>query len=232
MIAKRRAFVSADAPRDLFELMVAARDPETGHAFNDRQLADQVATMILAGHETTATALFWALYLLALDQDTQTRVAAEATRAGPTSDTNDLPFTRAALDETLRLYPPAYLIARAAYGPDRVGDVAVARNDIVFVAPWLLHRHAKLWDDPHAFKPERFAADAPPHARFSYLPFGFGPRVCIGAQFALTEATLALARIIGAFEVRLADSRPVTPVGIVTIQPDHSPPFRLIPRGT
>src|SRR3954468_16387729 len=201
MAERRAAGKNADAPpRDLFDLMGAARDPETGAAFSDEQLGDQVATMILAGHETTATALFWALYMLALDPLTQEEVAAEAAAKG-TLELEPLTFTRAVIDETMRLYPPAFLIARAAGGPDVIAGLKVKKNDIVLVSPWLLHRHEKLWRDPNAFIPARFMPDAPPPDRFAYMPFGVGARVCIGAHFALVEATLALAKIIGTFRV-------------------------------
>ncbi len=234
LMAERRAAGKTEGapPRDLFDLMVAARDPETGEAFTDQQLGDQVATMILAGHETTATALFWSLYLLALDPASQDELAAEV--AGATADgaldVERLKFTRAVVDETMRLYPPAFLIARAAAGPDTVAGMPVRKNDVILIAPWLLHRHEKLWRDPNAFIPQRFMPPAPPPDRFAYLPFGVGARVCIGAHFALVEATLALAKLIGAFRVTLLDEAPVMPVGVVTTQPDRSPMFRITPR--
>jgi unspecific monooxygenase len=235
LIADRRAAGKAEdaPPRDLFELMVAARAPETGQAFSDEQLGDQVATMILAGHETTATALFWSLYMLALDPATQDRVAAEVRGIADndTADIERLKFTRAVIDETMRLYPPAFLIARAAAGPDTLGNgLNVVRGDIILIAPWLLHRHEKLWHDPNAFVPERFGPGAPAPDRFAYLPFGVGPRVCIGAHFAIVEATLALAKIVSAFRIELIDRAPVMPMGVVTTQPDRSPPFRLTRR--
>ncbi len=234
LMAERRAAGKAEgAPaRDLFDLMDSARDPETNEAFSDAQLGDQVATMILAGHETTATALFWSLYMLALDPVAQEQLATEARQAGANSepDLDRLKFTRAVVDETMRLYPPAFLIARAALGPDEVAGMPVAKNDVILIAPWLLHRHEKLWRDPNAFVPERFLAPAPPPDRFAYLPFGVGPRVCIGAHFALVEATLALARIIAAFRVTLLDKDPVMPMGVVTTQPDRSPMFQITPR--
>jgi unspecific monooxygenase len=231
LIAERRASGKSEGapPRDLFELMVAARDPETGVAFTDEQLGDQVATMILAGHETTATALFWSLYLLALDPATQDEVAAEA-RSIATSDIEQLKFTRAVIDETMRLYPPAFLIARAAAGADTVADMQVAPKDVILIAPWLLHRHEKLWHDPNAFIPARFAPGTQAPDRFAYLPFGVGPRVCIGAHFAIVEATLALAKVVGAFRIELIDREPVMPVGVVTTQPDRSPLFRITRR--
>ena len=188
--------------------------------------------MILAGHETTATALFWSLYLLALDPAAQEQVAAEAREARVDGglDIDRLKFTRAVLDETMRLYPSVFLIARAASGPDVIGGRAVRKNDVVLVSPWLLHRHEKLWPDPDVFLPSRFMAPSPPPDRFAYLPFGVGPRICIGAHFALVEATLALSKLIGAFRVGLVDKAPVMPVGVVTTQPDHSPMFSITSR--
>ena len=234
LMAERRAAGKNEnaPPRDLFDLIGAARDPETGAAFTDEQLGDQVATMILAGHETTATALFWALYLLALDPDSQTLLALEAGDAAASGahDLDRLKFTRAVVDETMRLYPPAFLIARSAAGPDTIAGMPVRKGDVIFIAPWLLHRHEKLWRDPNAFIPQRFMPGAPPPDRYAYLPFGVGARVCIGAHFALVEATLALARIIGAFRVELLDKDPVMPVGVVTTQPDRSPRFSITPR--
>jgi cytochrome P450 len=233
MAERRAAGKPAGAPaRDLFDLMDAARDPETGAAFTDKQLGDEVATMILAGHETTATALFWSLYLLALDPVTQDRLAGEVRQAAANGglEAERLKFTRAVVDETMRLYPSAFLIARSATAADVVAGLPIRKRDVIMIAPWLLHRHEKLWRDPNAFIPERFMPPAPPPDRFAYLPFGVGPRICIGAHFALAEATLALARIIGAFRVELVDTEPVMPIGIVTTQPDRSPMFRISPR--
>jgi cytochrome P450 len=233
LIAERRALGASDsAPRDLFDLLIAAQDPETGRAFDDAQLADQIATMILAGHETTATALFWSLYLLSLDGEAQNALAAEARAAGAQHpgdlDATGLKFTRAVVDEAMRLYPPVFLIARAALGPDTVAGERIRKDDVILIAPWLLHRHEKLWDNPGAFVPQRFMSAQPD--RFAYLPFGVGPRVCIGAQFALTEATLALAKIVAGFSIELVSKRPVMPLGVVTTQPDHSPEFRIAQR--
>ena len=239
LMAERRAAGKNDGapPRDLFDLMGAARDPETGAGFTEEQLGDEVATMILAGHETTAITLFWALYLLALDQRTQDEVAAEvvaesnaAASSGAPLDHDRLKLTRAVIDETLRLYPPAFLIARAAAGPDVIAGRRVKKHDAMLIAPWLLHRHEKLWRDPNAFIPARFMAPAAPPDRYAYLPFGVGARICIGAHFALVEATLALAKLVGTFRVDLLDKAPVMPLGVVTTQPDRSPMFAITPR--
>ena len=233
MAERRAAGKQAGAPgRDLFDLMDAARDPETGAAFTDEQLGDEVATMILAGHETTATTLFWSLYLLALDRATQDRLASEVRQAEANGglEIERLKFTRAVVDETMRLYPSVFLIARSATAADAIAGIPIRKHDVILIAPWLLHRHEKLWRDPNAFIPDRFMAPAPPPDRFAYIPFGVGARICIGAHFALVEATLALARIIGAFRVTVLDSEPVMPLGVVTTQPDRSPMFRIAPR--
>lgn len=233
LIAERRAMGKKDGapPHDLFDLMDAARDPETGTGFSDAQLVDEVATMILAGHETTATALFWALYLLALDPETQEEVASETRgeHLDSIADIDRQKFTRAVIEETMRLYPPAFLVARAAREKDNAAGVEIGTGDIIMIAPWLLHRHEKLWDQPNAFIPKRFMSTVAPD-RFAYLPFGAGPRVCIGAPFAQAESVLALARLIGAFRVELADTAPVIPLGVVTTQPDRSPLFRITRR--
>src|SRR6204780_1504032 len=151
LMAERRAAGKTEGapPRDLFDLMVAARDPESGEAFTDAQLGAQGATMLLAGHETTATALFWSLYLLALDPVAQEQLVAEARQvsADGEADLDRLKFTRAVVDETMRLYPPAFLIARAAAGNDEVAGIPIKKHDVILIAPWLLHRHEKLWRD-------------------------------------------------------------------------------------
>jgi len=232
IIESRLRAPQSEGARDLFDVLLAARDPETGAAFSRAHLRDQVATMIVAGHETTALTLFWSLYLLASAPVEQERllqevraVALDADNAGDTF--TKLPYTRAVVDETLRLYPPAFIIVRKAIGPDRIGDLAIPKGSMVSVAPWVLHRHVGRWKDPDAFNPSRFLDAQQKAPRFAYLPFGAGPRVCVGAQFALAEASIVLATLIQRFEVALADDTPVLPVGVVTTQPDHPAPFRL-----
>ena len=232
MMHPRLAAPAADTPRDLFDLLLAARDPETGEGFSPDQLRDQIATMILAGHETTAVTLFWSLVLLSGAPDEQQRVADEAHGVEITPDNAmaampQLVRTRAVISEAMRLYPPAFAIAREAIGKDRIGAIDIPRGTVLLIAPWVLHRHQRLWRDADAFDPSRFLPGAPPIPRFAYLPFGAGPRVCVGAQFALAEATLVLAMLIREFEVTLDDPMPVMPVAVVTTQPDHPPTFRL-----
>jgi unspecific monooxygenase len=231
LIASRGGKTPEDA-RDLLDLLQAARDPDTGAPFTPRQLADQVATMIVAGHETTGVALFWTLLLIAGEPAVQQRLAEEASELDLDPDRaaealSKLPFARAVVQEVLRLYPPAFTIARRAIAADDAGGIAIPAGAVVLIAPWVLHRHRRLWADPERFDPERFLPGTPPPDRFAYLPFGIGPRVCIGAQFALTEATLVLAAMVRAFHIERADDIPVTPRGVVTTQPDHAPPFRL-----
>lgn len=232
IVAARRALPGA--PADLFATLEAANAAEGG---SEQRLLDQVATMILAGHETTAIALFWALVLVCAAPGVEARILAEAAGrdlgpAGAAASLAALPYTRAVVQETLRLYPPAFAIARVARADDKAGGLAVPKGAVVLIAPWVLHRHRRLWRDPERFDPARFLSGpapgtgAPPE-RFQYLPFGVGPRVCIGAQFALTEATLVLARLIQTFEIRRADAGPVAPLAIVTTRPERNPLFLL-----
>jgi cytochrome P450 len=229
LIAARMALpAEAGRPRDLFDLLAAARDPETGAGFSQAQLRDEVSTMILAGHETTAVTLFWCLYLAARYPDAQAELAAEA--APGATDPAALPLIRAHVDEALRLYPPAFLIVRQAVGEDEVAGRAVAPGTVITISPWVLHRHRRRWRDPDAFDPARFRPGAPPPDRFAYMPFGAGPRICVGASFALTEAVLVLAGLLRAFRVDLVGAPAVLPRGIVTTQPDRPVRFVLTPR--
>jgi cytochrome P450 len=228
ILAARRQPGARDPPRDLFDMMAAA-------ATRDGSLVEEAATMLIAGHETTAVALFWSCYLAASVPGVQQRIFAEAAPlglgpAGAAAALPHLPYTRAVVDEALRLYPPAFSIVRQARAPDNAAGVVVPARAVVLIVPWVLHRHRLLWRDPDSFDPSRFLPGAKPPARFSFLPFGAGPRACVGAQFALTETVLVLARLVQAFRIELADDRPVLPLATITLQPDRSPPFRLHPR--
>jgi len=236
LVIARQEQASPQAPRDLLDLLAAGLAAEAeGGAVPARRLADQVATMIVAGHETTAVALFWSLYLIAASPAVQERVASEALpadlRPSVAADALPaLPITRAVVQEALRLYPPGFSIVRQARAADRTEGVTIPANAVVLIVPWILHRHRQLWDEPDRFDPGRFLPDATPPDRFAYLPFGAGPRSCVGAQFALTEAVLVLARLVQAFRIELAAGPPPLPVAVITLQPDHAPGFRLRPR--
>jgi cytochrome P450 len=191
--------------------------------------------LIIAGHETTALALFWSLYLLTLAPDVQEAVAAEAgevelTPATAGGEVGRLPLTRAVVQEALRLSPPAVTIVRVAREPDRIAGHDVPPGSLVVIAPWVLHRHKRLWRSPERFDPTRFLPDAEPPPRFAWLPFGAGPRICIGAQFALTEATVVLAALVRRFRLDIPTGRRVAPVAVVTVHPERAPVFRLADR--
>jgi cytochrome P450 len=197
---------------------------------------DNAATFYLAGHETTANAVTWTLFLLAEQPDWQARVAEEA-RVALSAGTEDaqlperLPLLRRVLEETLRLYPPAPRMDRQAVAPDRLGEEDVARGDIVSLWPWLLHRHKRLWEDPDAFDPDRFAPErkAERH-RFQYIPFGAGPRTCVGARFATAEALAILAHWLARWRFAPISGRSVAVSGMVTLRPKGGLPLRIAPR--
>ncbi|AAK24959.1 cytochrome P450 [Caulobacter vibrioides] len=232
LIAQRQAHPHAEA-RDLLDRLLAARD-EDGAPLSNQEIRDQCGTMLVAGFETTSRLLFWATYLLALDPATQDRLRAEvlAAPAAAVRTLDDLqawPLMRSVLFETLRLYPTAPLLAREAIGPDTVMGHAVVPGQIITISPWLIHRHRKLWDAPTAFVPDRFIDQPHPWGIEAFLPFGAGPRVCIGASFALAEAQIVLASLLERFEIGLVSDRPVIPIASITLGPDHAPAFTLTP---
>ena len=234
IIADRAQRAGEAGSNDLFDILAAA-DPETPPAVAAERLGDQIATIVVAGHETTAAALFWTLYLLARHPGEQERLAAEIAPLGLTPDNAadllpELVRTRAVVDESLRLYPPAFVIVRQALHDDEAGGVPVPKGSLVLIAPWIMHRHRRFWRAPDRFDPSRFMPDAPPPPRFAYIPFGAGPRICVGSPFAVTELVLVVASLVRAFRIALPPHRPVTPVGLITLQPDVPPPFRLRPR--
>ncbi len=237
ILARRLATPQPETPRDLFDLLRAARDPETGAGFTPDQLRDQVATLILAGHETTGVTLFWALIMLAEAQDEQDWLAEEAAAAHIEPETAHatsatLTRARAVANEAMRMYPAVFMIVREAIIEDRIGDLRVPKRSVVMVSPWVVHRHHELWQDPGIFRPARFMPDQPAPPRFAFMPFGAGPRICVGAQFAMTELVLVLSAMIGRFRLTRVDTRPVVPTATVTIQPDHAAHVRLTPRAS
>jgi cytochrome P450 len=232
MLQRRGNPNPTEQPRDLLDLLIAARDPDTGMGFSPMELRDQVATLLLAGHETTAVTLFWACVMLANASDIQDWMAEELRTVDLTEDgvSTKLVRTRAVVNETLRLFPAAFTLVREAILPDQVGALQLPRRAVVMIAPWVLHRHHAFWSEPGAFDPARFLPGAPPPPRFAFMPFGTGPRICVGAQFAMAEAVLVLAALVQRFHVVLRDKRPVLPVAVVTTQPDHAPMFLLTRR--
>ena len=232
LIAEREAASRPEGSvRDLFDLLAGARDPQTGAGFDRALLRDEVATMMLAGHETTAVTLFWSCFLLARFPAWQEELAAEAAGVDLSPDAAaaagpGLPKLRSHLDEALRLYPPAFLITREAREADQVGGFPVPPGATITISPFVIHRHERFWRDPDRFDPARFAKNPP--ARHTYIPFGAGPRICVGASFAITEALVVLGRLLQRFRLELGPGAGnVLPRGVVTTQPDRPVRFFL-----
>ncbi|WP_243611572.1 cytochrome P450 [Shimia aestuarii] len=222
-IEARRIRGAGDVP-DLLDLLLAGEDPETKRRMNTSELRDNLLTFIVAGHETTALTLAWSLYLCAFDTEVQDRARAEAQSvlsggAATGADLERLPFIRQIVDEALRLYPPAGILSRTAQAPDTLCGREVKRGDTVMIPIYALHRHHMLWDDPDAFRPDRFS-DRKGIDRYAYLPFGDGPRICIGASFAIQEAVIILATLLARFRFDLVATRPPEPVMILTLRPN------------
>src|SRR5262249_41866611 len=213
-----------------------AKDAETGRSLSEAEVKSNIITFIAAGHETTANALAWSLYLLSQSPEWSERVAAEARRelgAGRMREdaADRLIETRAVIEEAIRLYPPLAAISREAIAADELAGETVAAGTTVVIAPYVLHRHRQLWDDPDVFDPTRFLPGAREAIdRYGYLPFGAGPRICIGATFALQEAALVLATVMRRFELRLAPGFAVWPLQRVTLRPRGGLPMRVTPR--
>jgi cytochrome P450 len=187
---------------------------------------DNAVTFYLAGHETTANALAWTLFLLSEQPELQAAVAEEARAAQ--GEEERLPLLRRVIEESMRLYPPVPRFDREAVAPDRLGEYDVAPGDIVSIWPWLVHRHRALWSDPDQFDPDRFLPDrrALQH-RFQYLPFGGGPRICVGMRFAMREALVILARWLATWSFAPLQGRIVAPSGAVTLRPKGGLPLSL-----
>jgi len=225
-IVERRRSEGEGAREDLLQMLLDARDPETGEGMSNTQLRDEVMTLFAAGHETTAQALTWAFYLLSQNPEEEAKFHAELDqvlggRVPGFDDMKDLDRTRMVFDETLRIYPPAFSISRTAEKADVLGgEVKVPKGTIVSAAPYITHRNPKIWPEPEKFDPERFA-DHEIYARHkhAYFPFGAGQRICIGSGFAQTEGRLALAILGQRFRMRLKQGHPVTPQGRVTLRP-------------
>ena len=234
-LARRRALVWIGRERfevavgqhpvpDLLDLLLAGEDPKTARKMTTAELRDNLLTFIVAGHETTALTLSWALYLCAFDQGVQDAARAQAKtvlgdRAASAADIARLPLIRQIVDETLRMYPPAAFLSRTAQAADTLCGREIRPGDTVILPIYALHRHHLLWPDPDRFDPARFA-DPKAIERFAYLPFGDGPRVCIGANFALQEAVIILATLLARFRFSAIAGRAPKPVMILTLRPE------------
>ncbi len=223
----------ASQPKDLLARLIAARDEETGGGMSAEEVRNQVVTIFMAGHETTAQALTWTWYLLSQHPAVEAKLHAElgAVLGGRTprhEQLGQLPYTRMVIEEAMRLYPPAHTLSRTAMGEDEVLGRRIPKGAQIMIVPWLLHRNPRLWQDPERFDPERFAPDrAASRLRFAYIPFGAGPRICIGAAFAMAEAMLILTTVAQRYRLRLKPGFPVEPQGLITLRPRHG--MQMIP---
>ncbi|WP_341703241.1 cytochrome P450 [Ferrovibrio sp.] len=231
-----RAAAGGELGGDLLGLLLAAVDEEGGGAMSDTEVRDQMATFFLAGHETTATALAWTWYLLAHDPAVEAKLQAELDavlggRPAEYGDYEKLAYTRMVVEEAMRLYPPAHTTARQAVAADRFGDLEIPAGANVIVSPWLMHRHRLYWTRPDVFDPENFAPErTAQRRRYTYLPFGAGPRICIGQGFAMIEAVLILATLAQRIAARMLPGAVVRPVGKITLRPMPGVPMLVAPR--
>jgi cytochrome P450 len=226
LIAEHRADSRGGRDRgDLLSMLMAAQDTEQGTGqMTDRQLRDEAMTIFLAGHETTANALTWTWYLLSGHPEVEARLHAELDaalggRLPVADDLARLPYARMVLAESMRLYPPAWVIGRRALEPYAVRGATLPARTVVLVSQYVVHRDPRWWPEPDRFRPERWAEDAVDRPKVAYFPFGAGTRVCIGEQFAWMEGTLLLATIAQRWRLRLVPGHPVTPQPIVTLRP-------------
>jgi cytochrome P450 len=232
MIAERRA--SGIERRDLLSLLLSARD-EDGHAMSDRELRDEILTLFVAGHETTAAGIAWALYLLARHPDAYARARAEAEAlAGRKATAADLPrlgFCLRAFKEAMRIFPPFPTLGRRCLTDVTVGGYDLPRGTLLIVSPWALHRRPDLWPDPERFDPARFEPAAEQaRDKLAYLPFGAGPRVCIGAHFSLMEGPIVLATLLARADLELATRAVIEPEAGASLRPKGGVPMRVTAR--
>lgn len=226
LIAARTAGL-ANAPKDLLSRLIAARDEQTGIGMSAQEVRDHVITIFMAGHETTAMAMTWTWYLLSQHPAVEMKLHEEldAVLGGRTPTHDDLPrltYTRMIIEESMRIYPPVHTIARVALADDTLCGRVIPKGATIMIVPWLLHRHIKLWPEPGRFIPERFAPEqSAQRARFAYMPFGGGKRICIGAAFALAEATVLLATIANRCRLTLVPGHPVEPQALITLKARH-----------
>ncbi|WP_417817001.1 cytochrome P450 [Tritonibacter scottomollicae] len=231
--ARMAEIAAGIAPQDLATKIMTTVDPKTGAGFNTEEMVDQVAIFFLAGHETSASALGWALYLMALYPDWQEKVAAEATEHGTEefAAIARLRITRDVFRETLRLYPPVPMMVREATCPERFRDRDIPKGAQMVLSPWHLHRHERLWERPDDFDPARWQTEAGKTcARSAYMPFSAGARVCTGAGFAMVEGVLILAHLLRRYRVKRLEGHDPQPVAHLTVRSKNGIWLRLTER--
>ncbi|MEZ4441392.1 MAG: cytochrome P450 [Polyangiaceae bacterium] len=235
IIARRRK--SGERPGDLLDMLMNTEDEETGERMTDRQLRDEIVTLVLAGHETTAAGLTWSFYLLSTHPAELRRLREELDEVLPdrriptNDDLSRLAYTRAVFSEAMRLYPPIWFVARSVHEPIDFGGYDVRPGQVVFISPMLIHHDRRFFPNPEGFEPERFLGEAekaiPKHA---YIPFITGPRQCIGNNFAIMEAQLILATVLPRFDLELVTGTSVIAEPTVTLRPKYGLPMIVTPR--
>ena len=229
-IIRQRRSSDKQTSGDLLSILMQARD-EDGSRMTDEQVRDEIMTFLLAGHETTAVALSWALYLLSRNAGAEEKLREEvdrvlADRLPCVSDLPSLPFIESVIKETMRLYPPAWSVARTAINEFELEGYEIPAGSNIVISQWIMHRDRRFFSEPEKFDPERWSTSACQNLpRFAYFPFGGGPRQCIGASFAMTEAVLILATIARRFQLVSVDKTPVLPVPSITLRPKD--PIRM-----
>jgi cytochrome P450 len=242
IIARRRRGEQGDA-QDLLAMLMEAKDADTGEGMTDRQLRDEVMTIFLAGHETTANALAWTFYLLSTHPHVERRVREELDRVlgdrpPALEDLGQLRYLKQVLEESMRLYPPAWTIDRHTIDDDIVMGYRIRKDSLLLVSPFVTHRHPAFWPNPEGFDPERFAPELEEaRPRYAYFPFGGGPRMCIGSNFAMMEAQLITASVLQRFRPWLVPGHPVELQPLITLRPRYGlemglAPMRPAARGT
>jgi len=234
LVAKRRR--ETQSREDLFTRLLAAKNPETGQGMSDEQMVDNLLTFLLAGHETTARALAWALYMVACSPAWERRLLAEVDRVAGDAPiearhVDDLKETTMFLKETMRVYPPVSSMVRVAAKDVDLGGATIKKGKLIIIPIYAIHRHNLLWADPGRFDPERFTPEREvKQVRYQYMPFGAGPRICIGASFAMTEATVMLASFVRAARFEVEDGYVPVPLSRVTLQPKGGMPLKVTMR--
>ena len=231
-------------------MLLAARDADTGAQMDDRQVRDEVLTLLMAGHDTTANALAWSLHLLGTHPVARAQLFAEVDdvlgdRLPVMADVPRLPWTRAVLSEAMRIYPPVWTVARRALHEHTIAGYRLPTNTVVMMSPWVVHRDPRWWSEPEHFAPQRWVPQAPDGStdeltatataegrpRFSYFPFGGGPRQCIGNEFALLEGVIALATISRRWQLDPVPGHPVHPQAKIIVRPRPGLPMTVRRRG-
>jgi cytochrome P450 len=234
LIRRRRS--ESEQHFDFLAMFMGSRDRETDEPMSDKELIDEVLTLIVAGHETTAAALTWTWYLVSQHAEAADRLQAEADHVGAADAlkldaAESLSFTHQVLQESLRLYPPGWLITRRSIEPDELGGFPIAARTDVFISPYMLHRHPAFWDEPEIFNPERFAgADAEERHRFAYIPFAVGPRHCIGESIAMFEMLVHLHTMTRRFRLTRATDEPIEFEAQINLRPRSNLMMTVTPR--